>query len=734
MEDYKKIIEQMITDGAVSQEVIEKYCPELQESEDEKIRKEMIEILRKEAHDFPSSVIAEKSNSWIAWLEKQQGEISDRIVERARTEKQRVLVTESNGVANIDWDTRSLQDAKSLMEYGLNYIKKELEKQGKQSPLQTNERAWLYLVADVLTWKDGIGQYLDDPRVQILAKKLCNEYAQRLYDSSVIPQNEKISFPTFTFDDILALHCCMETAKKVQEDKDLYEKLKDLHSRVHDAYLLEKQGEQKSINYSKQYADYHKDSELQMPRLTEFENELASILFNREYKGSTETDDDIARGRLEYELAAIRLSPKLISIALKEQKEIPNSEQKPTDEVKPKFRVGDWIISHYNHVAYIKSIEDKNYFLSCSDGNSERLSIDYINRNWRLWTIQDVKDGDVLKEDSCIFIIEKMNSNGSAKVHCCLFDDGEFDLTGSTLEFDVDSTHPATKEQREQLKKAMAKEGYTFDFEKKDLKKIEQTTSDTKDDEIVEIPQGCHAVIEGNKVFIRKGEKVITKTAIDKNKELTDFESELYTVVSYFWQRYINGEEIDLYAFVKEFSHDLLQIANRSDEWNEDDEEVVEALNHYVKNLDLFFSGIKIGDKDIQSKEFREKVQHWLKSLKDKVQPRPNQGWSKEDETYLEHCITAVKNYYTDDKGEENPFREPILDFLKSLKERHAWKKSLATADLENSLCDIQDRYSDTSYEYRILGEAIEFIRCTEPQPHWKPSDEQMEFLWKYAE
>ena len=100
--------------------------------------------------------------------------------------------------------------------------------------------------------------------------------------------------------------------------------------------------------------------------------------------------------------------------------------------------------------------------------------------------------------------------------------------------------------------------------------------------------------------------------------------------------------------------------------------------------------------------------------------------WSKEDETYLEHCITAVKNYYTDDKGKENPFREPILDFLKSLKERYAWKKSLATADLENSLCDIQDGYSDTSYEYRILGEAIEFIRCTEPQPHWKPSKEQI--------
>jgi hypothetical protein len=52
-------------------EVTEYIFPELAESEDERIRKEMIEILKKEAHDFPSSVIAEKSNSWIAWLEKQ---------------------------------------------------------------------------------------------------------------------------------------------------------------------------------------------------------------------------------------------------------------------------------------------------------------------------------------------------------------------------------------------------------------------------------------------------------------------------------------------------------------------------------------------------------------------------------------------------------------------------------------------------------------------------------------
>ena len=64
-----------------------------------------------------------------------------------------------------------------------------IENQGEQASSQTNERAWLYLVSDVLTWKDGIGQYLDDPRVQDLAKRLCSEYAQKLYNPSNTGKN-----------------------------------------------------------------------------------------------------------------------------------------------------------------------------------------------------------------------------------------------------------------------------------------------------------------------------------------------------------------------------------------------------------------------------------------------------------------------------------------------------------------------------------------------------------------
>lgn len=66
---------------------------------------------------------------------------------------------------------------------------------------------------------------------------------------------------------------------------------------------------------------------------------------------------------------------------------------------------------------------------------------------------------------------------------------------------------------------------------------------------------------------------------------------------------------------------------------------------------------------------------YYCKYIEKQGEQKPAE-WSEEDETYIEHIITAVKNYYTDYKGKENPFRKPILDFLKSLKERYTWRPS----------------------------------------------------------
>lgn len=58
-------------------------------------------------------------------------EMRSKIINRAASEKQVVLVTESDGNAEIGWDTRSLEDAKNLLEYGISFINKQLSEKNK---------------------------------------------------------------------------------------------------------------------------------------------------------------------------------------------------------------------------------------------------------------------------------------------------------------------------------------------------------------------------------------------------------------------------------------------------------------------------------------------------------------------------------------------------------------------------------------------------------------------------
>lgn len=152
MKDYKKILEGVVNIINTTEKsdigfvnictYLDENCPELRESEDEKIKKEILDYIDK----------ATGCKRWVAWLEK-QGESIDKITQRARTEKQRVLLTETNGEANIDWNTRSIQDVKLLLEYGLDYIKK-LENQGEQKPANKIEPK--FKVGDWVIDKQGI--------------------------------------------------------------------------------------------------------------------------------------------------------------------------------------------------------------------------------------------------------------------------------------------------------------------------------------------------------------------------------------------------------------------------------------------------------------------------------------------------------------------------------------------------------------------------------------------------
>ena len=151
------------------------------------------------------------------------------------------------------------------------------------------------------------------------------------------------------------------------------------------------------------------------------------------------------------------------------------------DLVEPKFHEGEWVVQE--KIGVYKVIEVCESWYEVVDNKDKHYSIGFDKEYMcHLWTIQDAKDGDVLVEDSCIFIIQKLGDNSTAaKTYCTLYNDGDFD-DGSILYFDVDSTKPATKEQRDTLMKAMADAGWEFDFEKKELKKIEQKPTWSEED------------------------------------------------------------------------------------------------------------------------------------------------------------------------------------------------------------------------------------------------------------
>ena len=196
-------------------------------------------------------------------------------------------------------------------------------------------------------------------------------------------------------------------------------------------------------------------------------------------------------------------------------------EQNLADNVKPKFKVGDWISNDMCDV-HIASIENGMYYFDEGDG----LSIVFVDEHYHLWTIEDAMDGDVLtyKNDNVEWILIYKNIMSETcdvphdvlKYHA-LFTGTVFYDSGSAGMISENYAlcfTPSTKEQRELLFQKIKEAGYIFDFKNKELKKIEteiEIPFGAKDSELQEatyyIPKGFHAEIDDDKVVIKKGEK-----------------------------------------------------------------------------------------------------------------------------------------------------------------------------------------------------------------------------------
>ena len=146
--------------------------------------------------------------------------------------------------------------------------------------------------------------------------------------------------------------------------------------------------------------------------------------------------------------------------------------QKPDDKVEPKFKVGDWCIDNEDGTIFqIVKVLDNTYKYRTNEGKEYSCTHYSLELDARLWNIQDSKDGDVLAvtmypEGTWIGIFKEQNGC-TFSTYCFLNTAGTF-KRGTYGHGNGKSIHPATKEQSDQLKKAMADAGYAFDFEKKE--------------------------------------------------------------------------------------------------------------------------------------------------------------------------------------------------------------------------------------------------------------------------
>lgn len=319
----------------------------------------------------------------------------------------------------------------------------------------------------------------------------------------------------------------------------------------------------------------------------------------------------------------------------------------------PKFHKGEWIACEELNTARILNIVDDRYEVEFIDGNKGFPHIDYIDKNFHLWNIRDAKDGDVLicrgeyshgKYGEEIGIVKEYVGKYGGCEQCfktyCLVDwDGIFrtdEYMGSN------EIYPATKEQRVALERELNKEGYEWDADKKVLNKIEQKKPI-------------------NKV---KPKFNIGDTMRTLNEASNGITNGLPVVVSIDDKYYHCTNELIAIQDQDDYEYPAMN-RRQNPAWGEEDKVGFDDAMWAIEQART----IAKDENDMGNLWYAE---HWLKSLKDRVQLQPKQEWGEEDEEMFNAIIADIQftlkaHIYEVDQV----VYEREIDWLKSLKDRH---------------------------------------------------------------
>lgn len=446
MKDYKKILEGIVNiinaieNSDIGFDTIRAYisenCPEFIENNDnDKIRKGLIEALRamKSSYHYVSSNI--KIDDAIAWLEH-QGDYS-KLVEEIKKRKE--LFSKEKENATSDNDKLSLGGRIAMLEELLVFVN---EKQGEP--------------------------------VEISPSKFDSQLNKLLKQFETLPKEELMSSLSFYLN-VVQNNGTYKSDEKQGEQMSAWSEEDEKRAERLLGWL------DTLVNYI--HHDVTVSLDLRRERMQQVEQLKTWLKFLRE---RVQPQDDRWKPTeeqyeaLDYAYNSCSDTERgnyyegVLGTLIEDLHRLEKQGQKVDNNVEPKFRVGNWIVNNDSGRIYqIKSIKNYEYCLWPLDSDIEGfLRIANVDNDFHLWDItKDAKKGDVLVHNGCTFIFMGIE-NGIVQA----FEENLLygNKTCNFGEPDKDNDYsPASKERQDLLFQKMKEAGYEFDFDKEELKKIE---------------------------------------------------------------------------------------------------------------------------------------------------------------------------------------------------------------------------------------------------------------------
>ena len=332
-------------------------------------------------------------------------------------------------------------------------------------------------------------------------------------------------------------------------------------------------------------------------------------------------------------------------------------------EDKHGFKPGEWIVNDSGTVYKVLSQTPKGYVLSMYNDDYRPFETDLMNQNsCHLWTIEDAKPGDVLSYDNSIFIFKEEYMCGKPQAYCGIMN-GLFRASSNGC-WTNEKCYPATLEHRKILFNRIAKEGYEWDSEKLELKKIEEKYP--------------HIMAAYDKATI--------EYIIEDIKELRDNETDEGSIETY-------DRELE-----------LLRNINNWIQFTEDPE--IDSDYEYSE-IDSVIALLDVPTA-ISYPENRDRIKElifYLKCIKKRFADLAKQTWTQEDEENSTYIVAALDAYYQLRKERNNTSAQDKLDNaiewihnrFKTLKSNEVWRPSEKQM---NILWDVLNNLKHDNYKH----------------------------------